>query len=285
MLPPWRGALLHGGSCDPPLVVTKDPTSQAPRAPSILRLERHNASMAASSTFATPLTKAEIIDIHAKLEELRLVMASRSAGGREASGRYKRHDTARKVFIDTVAMPGLRLGKRIPAADWRRLFLPGDDEISGPDKADMDAWYKLHKKDPRSTSTASYQLDEGKQLTLMQWVASNSAAYARPQPAPSGAPPAYRLTYRDSKVSALLISHARVCRAARINHHGVHSSRVRMQGLCRMHARSIGRGWHAKAARADRPHPGRADADLHCVRGVPVALPGATPALSCPDRP
>ena len=40
-------------------------------------------------------------------------MGERSAGGRDAPGRYKRHDTARKVFIDTVAMPGLRLGKRV----------------------------------------------------------------------------------------------------------------------------------------------------------------------------
>jgi len=62
-------------------------------------------------------------------------MAARSAGGRSASGRYKKHDTARLVFIKSVAMPALRLGKRIPAADWHRLFLPGDDEVSGADKA------------------------------------------------------------------------------------------------------------------------------------------------------
>ena len=54
-------------------------------------------------------------------------MAQRSAGGRAASGRYKKHDTARKIFIETVGMPSLRMGKRIAAADWRRLFLPRVD--------------------------------------------------------------------------------------------------------------------------------------------------------------
>jgi len=152
-----------------------------------------------SASANTPLTREEIVEMHAKLEELKLTMAARSASGRDASGRYKRHDTARKVYINTVAMPGLRLGKRIPSADWRRLFLPGDDEISGPDKNEMDAFYKLHKKDPRSTSSDSYQLDEGRQTTLLQWVANNPDAYMRPQPAPSGAPPSYRLSLRDAK--------------------------------------------------------------------------------------
>jgi hypothetical protein len=49
---------------------------------------------------------------------------------------------------------------QVPSADWRCLFLPGDTEISdGTDKAAMEAVYKLHKKDPRSTSSDSYQLD------------------------------------------------------------------------------------------------------------------------------
>ena len=108
---------------------------------------------ATASAAATPLLeKHEMIEMHAQLEKLRLDMAARQAKGRATSGRYKKHDTARKNFIETVALPALRLGKRIDAADWRRLFLPGDDEIHGPDKADMDAWYKLHKQDPRASS-------------------------------------------------------------------------------------------------------------------------------------
>ena len=148
---------------------------------------------------ALAMSKVEIVHAHAKLEQLQVDMASRSAGGKSASGRYKKHDTARKVFIQTVAMPSLRLGKRIAAADWRCLFLPGDDEIEGADKAEMDRWYKVHKHDPRSTSAESYELDESKQATLLGWVQKNPGAYVRPQPAPSGKPRTYRLTTRISK--------------------------------------------------------------------------------------
>mmetsp|Transcript_11723 Transcript_11723/g.37432 ORF Transcript_11723/g.37432 Transcript_11723/m.37432 type:complete len:243 (-) Transcript_11723:36-764(-) len=148
------------------------------------------------------LSKDELVEAHAKVEQLRVDMATRSAGGREASGRYKKHDTARKVYIDTVAMPSLRLGKRIDDDDWRRLFLPGDDEIAGADKADMDRWYKKHKHDPRSTLAASYQLDESKQITLLSWVQRNPSAYVRPESAPSGTPMSYRLTQRDVKAYA-----------------------------------------------------------------------------------
>jgi hypothetical protein len=151
---------------------------------------------------ATPLTKAEIIELHAQLEQLRLDMAARSAGGKQASGRYKKHDTARKVFIETVAIPSLRLGKRVEAADWRRLFLPGDDEIGGADKLDMDRWSQLHKVDPRRASAESYQLDDAKQLTLLQWVARNADKYIPPQPAPSGTPREHRLTARENKTYA-----------------------------------------------------------------------------------
>ena len=148
------------------------------------------------------LSKSEIVHCHAELEQLRIDMATRQAAGRTTSGRYKKHDTARKVFIDTVAMPGLRLGKRVDPDDWRKLFLPGDDEIAGAEKAEMDEFYKLHKHDPRSSSTDSYQLDESKQLTLLNWVSKNTELYVRPQPAPSGAPRSHRLTQRESKVYA-----------------------------------------------------------------------------------
>ena len=151
-------------------------------------------------------------------------------------------------------MPSLRMGKCIAAADWRRLFLPGDDEISGPDKLEMDQFYKRHKTDPRSKVSAqrlklgavpsrahlhgvgswhvlasrrrayraacsnrvrngvaererdsnldraqaaeSFNLDEMKQLTLLQWVSKNSEAYVRFQGAPSGAPRVYRISER-----------------------------------------------------------------------------------------
>ena len=85
-------------------------------------------------------TSTEIVNTLAKIEALKATMAERSAGGKEASGRYKRHDTARKVYIDVVALPALRYGKLPPANDARLLFdLPGDDEIRGSEKAEMDA--------------------------------------------------------------------------------------------------------------------------------------------------
>jgi hypothetical protein len=79
----------------------------------------------------------EIIQHHAELQQLLLDMAARSAGGRRASGRYKAYDTARLLYIKTVAFPSLRLGKRIDTEDWRLLFLPitsRDDNGSASDK-------------------------------------------------------------------------------------------------------------------------------------------------------
>ncbi len=55
----------------------------------------------------------EIIQHHAELQQLLLDMAARQAGGRCASGRYKAYDTARLLYIKTVAprpFLSLRLG-------------------------------------------------------------------------------------------------------------------------------------------------------------------------------
>ena len=144
----------------------------------------------------------EIIQHHAELQQLLLDMAARSAGGRRASGRYKAYDTARLLYIKTVAFPSLRLGKRIDTEDWRLLFLPitnRDDNGSASDKEKLDRWCKQHKKDPRSKSSDSYGLDEKKQLTVLEWVARNSEGYVPPQPAQVGRPRTYRLDDRVSK--------------------------------------------------------------------------------------
>ena len=141
----------------------------------------------------------EIVNMLAKIEALKVTMAERSANGKEASGRYKKHDTARKVYLDVVALPALRYGKLPPAADARLLFdLPGDDEIQGTEKAEMDVFYEKHKKDPRSTRSASYSLDQQQQTSLLSWVARNPAGYVAPAPAPRGAPPIFRLSRRDT---------------------------------------------------------------------------------------
>jgi hypothetical protein len=51
--------------------------------------------MAEAAAGAVPLSKVEIIE----MLELRVDMAARSAGGKDASGRYKKHDTARKIYM------------------------------------------------------------------------------------------------------------------------------------------------------------------------------------------
>ena len=144
----------------------------------------------------------EIIQHHAELQRLLADMAARSAGGKSASGRYKKYDTARLKYINTVALPSLRLGKRIDAEDWRLLFLPitcPEDRGSTSDKAKLDRWCKMHKQDPRSKSSVSYGLDKSRQLTLLEWVGNNTEGYVPPPPAPVGKPPEYRLEERVSK--------------------------------------------------------------------------------------
>jgi hypothetical protein len=144
----------------------------------------------------------EIIQHHAELQQLLLDMAARQAGGKCASGRYKAYDTARLLYIKTVAFPSLRLGKRIDTEDWRLLFLPitsRDDNGSASDKEKLDRWCKQHKKDPRSKSSESYGLDKKKQLTVLEWVARNSEGYVPPQAAQVGRPRTYRLDDRVSK--------------------------------------------------------------------------------------
>jgi hypothetical protein len=144
----------------------------------------------------------EIIQHHAELQQLLLDMAARSAGGRRASGRYKAYDTARLVYIKTVAFPSLRLGKRIDTEDWRLLFLPitsRDDNGGANDKEKLDRWCKQHKKDPRSKSSEVVWTRRKKQLTVLEWVARNSEGYVPPQPAQVGRPCTYRLDDRVSK--------------------------------------------------------------------------------------
>ena len=107
------------------------------------------ASSAYMSSEPHVASAQEILDAKARLDGLLLEMSARSANGKAASGRYKKHDTARLSYINTVALPGLRWGKLPPEADWRMLFLPGDIDITGPDKVAMDKWTDEHHRDPR----------------------------------------------------------------------------------------------------------------------------------------
>ena len=154
-----------------------------------------SAAMAAVSARPPPLATAEqITDMHARLTELKLRIADRRHGGAGKSGRYKKHDTARVHFIDGQAMRDLSCGKLPSAANQRALFdIPGDDDVTGPQKKEMDAWYDEHYADCRSSRYASAGLSEQRQATLLAWVHANPGSAARDARAPAGAPAAYKL--------------------------------------------------------------------------------------------
>ena len=142
--------------------------------------------------------RSEIIEHHAEFQQLLLDMAKRSAGGKPTSGRYKKYDSTRLLFLNTIAFPSLRLGKRIDPKDWRLLFLPitsRDDPGTCADKDELDRWCALHKKDPRSKSSQSYGLDTAKQTSILSWVANNTAGYVPPAQAPVGRPHGYTLNF------------------------------------------------------------------------------------------
>ena len=141
-------------------------------------------------------TPEEIVQMHAKMEALKLLMAERRHGGAGKSGRYLKHDTARLSFIDGRALRDLAGGKLPSAADQRALFdLPGDLEIAGtPEQKEMDEWRNRHHAHPGSKAHKDAGLSIERQTTLLAWVHSNAAGFARAS-APRGAPSVYRLGF------------------------------------------------------------------------------------------
>ena len=137
-------------------------------------------------------TADEILDAAAQLEALKQAMRLRSASGKPAQGRYKKVDTARLSYINTVAFPNLRLGKMVPPDDWAMLFGPKDDDLTGAAKAAAHRWAALHHKDPRAAEQLP-ELDNERQLTLLEWIVRNPTVLHRPARAPRGAPLAYRV--------------------------------------------------------------------------------------------
>jgi len=141
-------------------------------------------------------TSEEIVQMHAKMEALKLLMAERRHGGAGKQGRYLKHDTARLSFIDGCGLRDLAGGKLPSAADQRALFdLPGDLEIAGtPEQKEMDEWRNRHHADPRSKAHKDAGLSIQRQTTLLAWARSNAASFARTS-APRGLPSAYRLDF------------------------------------------------------------------------------------------
>jgi hypothetical protein len=59
-------------------------------------------------------------------------MSARQAGGQAKQGRWKKEDTARKHFINTVAFPNLRAGVLPTPHDVKMLFLGPLDSKDTP---------------------------------------------------------------------------------------------------------------------------------------------------------
>ena len=152
-------------------------------------------------------TAVELLEVHAHLEGLLQAMRARASKNNAASdpsdaeaaprgrqGRYKKVDTARKSFIQGVALPGLKLGKLPSEADWNMLFGPHDDDLEGAARTAAYKWASLHHRDPRSTAPLP-EADSERQKTLLEWVERNPDAFMKPSQAPVGAPLEARLDF------------------------------------------------------------------------------------------
>ena len=135
-------------------------------------------------------------------------MAQRQAGGAQGrSGRYHKHDTARKRCLERRVYPDLRMGKLPSDLDSRMLFdLPGPREIAGPAKKDMDLWANIYGRDPRSAPAAANDLQqdiEG-QTNLLRWALQSGVAMidaTGDRHGRVGRPLGYRLTSRNDKIN------------------------------------------------------------------------------------
>ena len=136
--------------------------------------------------------------MHARMIALKLLMAARRHGGGGKSGRYLKHDTARKAFIDGRGLYELRNGRLPSDEDQRMLFdFPGDLELKAKNsQADFNAvqkWADSIHPDPRSQKCADAGLDQMGQTTLLDYVCQNPKDFAVNTNAPCGAPLACRL--------------------------------------------------------------------------------------------
>ena len=134
-------------------------------------------------------------------------MSVRQAGGLEKrQGRFKKDDTARKRFINTVALPSLRAGVLPSAHDEKMLFLgPMDNTaLSAQDKTELEKWVSLVYKDSRARQPPS-ELDVKRQTTLLEWAKQNAQFCAVPRHSAGDGDHGYKVafgTYKDSLVSA-----------------------------------------------------------------------------------
>ena len=126
---------------------------------------------AALVTQASLPTPEELEACYRRCVELKSIIVSRHAGGKEKSqGCYKKHDSARLHFIKTTVEPGLKVG-RLPL-EWEQRLLfdyPGDEDIKGPAKHEMDFWSDRVKPRGGRQAAAAAAPDERGQTNMLRW--------------------------------------------------------------------------------------------------------------------
>lgn len=114
----------------------------------------------------------ELLECYRKCKELEVQLSERQAGGKQTSGRYHKHDTARLRCLRRVVYPDLRLGKLPSLLDFKMLFeMKGPRDIAGPAKLEMDRWSNIYARDPRSSAAQKSEMerDVESQTDLLRW--------------------------------------------------------------------------------------------------------------------
>ena len=156
-------------------------------------------------------TAEDLLACFRRCQELKLIMKDRQAGGRDVSGRYKKHDSARLKFISTSIEPGLKMGKMPTAYDYRMLFdMPAQETLGRGDTRLMDAWADSISPDPRSRKArAAAALDEETQTSLLRWAHLEGAFFtsAGPEYGRRGRPPAFKfgLNFGKAPIAGMTI--------------------------------------------------------------------------------
>ena len=159
------------------------------------------------------LTPHEIIESHSRLVGLRAAIEADYEG---RQGRYNKVDTARVKFLNAVAFPYLRLGKRLDDGDWMMLFADRSKERVAKDvpRAVLQ-WAARNYTDPRRETKYVDRLEPGDQRTMLYWLVTTEQRIVHSH-ARNGRPAAYRLQKRDAVPAAYLDrTVAELCRMGR----------------------------------------------------------------------
>ena len=143
------------------------------------------------------VSAAELTDCYRRCVALKEAMAGRQAGGGQRSGRYMKHDSARRRCLEKVVLPALKRGVLPSVTDTHMLFeMAGPRDISGPDKQMMDKWSNIFARDPRQTDARNESTIEA-YTNLLVWVKDQPRLYAFVSRAPRrGRPWALHTTYK-----------------------------------------------------------------------------------------